>query len=77
MLRLRGGAPEELDDDEAFYEPGQVAQPVTAIGAPSGEVYMPQVQQATAQVTLLQQGVTATDHFAEMLMETHEDVVIA
>ena len=32
VFRLRGGAPEELDDDGAFYEPGQVAQPVTAIG---------------------------------------------
>ena len=28
VLRLRGGGPEDLDDEEAFYEQDQIAQPV-------------------------------------------------
>ena len=52
VLRLRGGAPEESDDDEgAFDETSQSAHPVSEIGASSGEVHVTQVQQATTVVT--------------------------
>jgi len=80
VLRLRGGAPEELDDDESFYEPDQIAHPVTGIGAQSGEVYIPQVQQATALATLMtpvQQAMTVSEAAAESLEEIPDDVLVA
>ena len=79
-MRLRGGGPEDLDDEEAFYDPDQIAQPVTGIGAPSGEVYVPQVQQAITLATLMtpvQQAMTYSDAAAEAHEEIPDDILVA
>jgi hypothetical protein len=75
VLRLRGGAPEEedLDDQEAFYEDAQVAQPVTVVGAPTNEVYVP----PSLPETPVQQAMTVSDAAAVSLEEIPDDVLVA
>ena len=49
---------------------------MTVVGAPTNEVYVPPVIPTTALTIPIQQAETTTDHFAGMLVETPDNVMI-
>ncbi len=72
----------EIDEDDVLDAHNITVTTVTAVGAPVHMVYIPpgqdEIQQAGEdQVVTDQQAVPAADHLAEMLIQAHDDVVIA